>query len=324
MARRSPESWERPRESVFASLGRCRVSAVGRVEHIHVAAKAGAPMRSLQQAAARAGVGIADDRYSVGEGHYSGNSRVSRDLTLVEAEVLESLKRDLGIAIGPGGTRRNIATRGVELAQFVGREFMIGEVRCRGTSLCEPCQYLADLVGQPIVRPLVHRAGLRADVLTDGNIRVGDPIVPIENLEASPLRGVGVLLMREGRLLVGQRLSGHGTGTWSVPGGKPEADESDEACASRELLEEAGVVGSAPRVVAETVDTFADAGLTYRTRFVQMDWLDGTPQAREPAKCADWQWHVWEQLPKPLFPTLVSLRRSGFHPGDAALVETCD
>jgi ADP-ribose pyrophosphatase YjhB (NUDIX family) len=297
---------------------------VGRVEHIHVAAKAGAPMRSLQQAAARAGIGISGDRYSVGKGYYSGDGRVSRDLTLVGAEVLEALERDFRIVIGPGGSRRNITTRGVELAQLVGREFMVGEVRCRGTSLCEPCQYLADLVGLPIVKPLVHRAGLRADVLADGNIRVGDPIVPIENLETSPLRGVGVLLMREGRLLVGQRLSGHGTGTWSVPGGKPEANESDEACASRELLEEAGVVGNAPLVVAETVNTFEDVGLTYRTRFVQMDWMDGTPQAREPAKCADWQWHRWDELPGPLFPTLISLRRSGFHPDDAALVETCD
>jgi hypothetical protein len=124
------------------------------------------------------------------------------------------------------------------------------------------------------VRPPVHRAGLRADVLTDGNIRVGDPIVPIENLEASPLRGVGVLLMREGRLLVGERLSGHATGTWSIPGGKPEADESDEACGRRDLLEEAGVVRSAPRVVAETVDTFADAGLTYRAGLCR--WIGWT------------------------------------------------
>jgi 8-oxo-dGTP diphosphatase len=83
-------------------------------------------------------------------------------------------------------------------------------------------------------------------------------------------------------------------------------------------------VGRAARVVAETVDTFADAGFTYRTRFVQMDWLGGSPQAPEPAKCASWQWHTWEQLPEPLFPTLVSLRRSGFHPSDATLVETCD
>src|ERR1041385_7105246 len=264
-------------------------------------------MRGLQQAAVRAAAGLSGDRYSVGKGHYSGNNRVSRDLTLVEAEVLESLEHDFGIVIAPGGTRRNITTRGVELAQLVGREFMIGEVRCRGTSLCEPCQYLADLVGEPIVRPLVHRAGLRADVLTDGNLRVGDHIVPIESLEAwPPHRGVGVLLMCEGRLLMGQRLSGHGAGTWSVPGGKPEAGESDEACASRELLEEAGVVGTAARVVAETVDTFEDAGLTYRTRFVQMKWLNGTPQAREPAMCADWQWHAWDQLPDPLFPTLVS------------------
>jgi 8-oxo-dGTP diphosphatase len=275
-------------------------------------------MRSLDRVQVRAGIGLEGDRYALGMGHYSENHRVSRDITLVEAEVLDDLHRDHGVALPPGGTRRNLTTRGIRLPELIGRQFLIGDVVCQGTGLCEPCQYLADLAGQAIVRPLTHRAGLRADVLTDGEMRVSDSISPVAPTTGQPLRGVGVLLIRDGRVLVGQRRGPHGRGTWSVPGGRLLRGESDEACARRELFEETGLAGAEARVVAEMVTTFAEPAVTYRSRFVTMRWRDGVPQAREPSKCRAWEWHEWKTLPRPLFLPLVALGASGFRLEDVS------
>ncbi len=125
--------------------------------------------------------------------------------------------------------------------------------------------------------------------------------------------GVGVLLFRDGKLLLGRRLSPHGRGSWSPPGGKTEPGETDEECARRELLEETGLAGAVPRVVAETVDAFP-GGETYHTRFVRMDWVEGEPQVLEPDACESWEWYVWDRLPSPLFLPMASLVASGYDP----------
>jgi MOSC domain-containing protein YiiM len=152
---------------------------IGVVEHIHIAAAAGAPVRAVDSVRAIAGVGLEGDRYACGAGHYQ-DTRVSRDLTLIEAEAIDYLAHADGIALALGGTRRNLTTRGIGLNELVGRRFWVGDVLCRGTRLCEPCQYLADLTGQPLVRALVHRGGLRADILRGGVIRSGDPVCPVD------------------------------------------------------------------------------------------------------------------------------------------------
>jgi MOSC domain-containing protein YiiM len=72
--------------------------------------------------------------------------------------------------------RRNLVTRGVELNGLVVRGFMIGDVRCRGIRLCEPCRVMDGYASRPLLRALVHRGGLRADILEDGEIHVGDRI----------------------------------------------------------------------------------------------------------------------------------------------------
>ena len=126
-----------------------------------------------------AGVGLDGDRYAYGRGHYQ-DDRVSRDVTLIEAEALEALAREHGIGLAVGETRRNLTTRGISLNDLVGRRFWVGDVLCQGTRLCEPCQYLADLTGKPLLRPLVHRGGLRADILRGGVIRRGDRVRPAE------------------------------------------------------------------------------------------------------------------------------------------------
>jgi MOSC domain-containing protein YiiM len=148
-------------------------TATGLVEAIHIAGDAGEPVRAVEAVRAVAGVGLDGDRYAYGRGHYQ-DGRVSRDLTLVEAEAIEALAREHGIELAPGETRRNIVTRGIGLNELVGGRFWVGEVLCQGTHLCEPCQYLADLTGKPLLRALVHRGGLRADILRGGMIRRGD------------------------------------------------------------------------------------------------------------------------------------------------------
>jgi MOSC domain-containing protein YiiM len=150
---------------------------VGAVEAIHIAAAAGAPVRRVDAIRAIAGVGLEGDRYAEGRGHYQ-DERVSRDLTLIETEAVEALAREHAIELASGETRRNLTTRGVNLNELVGRRFWVGHVLCLGTRLCEPCQYLADLTGKPLLRALVHRGGLRADILRDGVIRVGDRVRP--------------------------------------------------------------------------------------------------------------------------------------------------
>jgi len=151
----------------------------GVVEAIHIASDAGEPVRVVEAVHAIAGVGLEGDRYAYGRGHYQ-DARVSRDLTLVEAEAIEEVARESGIALALGETRRNVTTRGIGLNELVGRRFWVGDVLCAGTRLCEPCQYLADLTGKPLLRALVHRGGLRADILRGGVIRRGDTVRPTD------------------------------------------------------------------------------------------------------------------------------------------------
>ncbi|HLO34924.1 MAG TPA: MOSC domain-containing protein [Candidatus Deferrimicrobium sp.] len=156
------------------------IPAAGVVESIHVAAAAGEPMRSLERVRAVAGVGLEGDRYALRTGHYSGDAKIDRDITLIEAEEIEALADRTGIMLAPGETRRNVTTRGIRLNELVGRRFRIGAVECEATRLCEPCQYLTDLLGTPVLAPLAHRAGLRARILTGGEIGLGDEVVVLD------------------------------------------------------------------------------------------------------------------------------------------------
>ena len=157
-----------------------RSVAAGVVEAIHIAPAAGVAMVAVERVRAQAFVGLEGDRYAAGIGTWSPNEAVDRSITLVEAEEIERLAAEAGIALEPGETRRNITTRGIRLNDLVGRRFRIGDVECLATRLCEPCQYLTDLLAKPILRPLVHRAGLRARILTDGEIAVGDEVLVLD------------------------------------------------------------------------------------------------------------------------------------------------
>jgi len=253
-------------------------------------------MVDVAEAEAVMGVGLRGDRYADGAGYWQ-DGRVSRDLTLVEGEVVDELA-----VVVSGELRRNVTTRDVSLNGLVGTTFWVGETLCRGTELCEPCRHLEELTGKPLLRPLVHRGGLRARILSDGMVRVGDAVEAADQLD-----GVGVLVERDGRLLLGRRLAPHGYGTWSCPGGKLEPGETPVACAVRELYEETGLEARGGRVVAETVDGFRDSRTVFRTHFVSMAGVSGHPHRREPAKVEGWSWHPWESLPEPLFAPVASM-----------------
>jgi MOSC domain-containing protein len=145
----------------------------GAVEAIVVAPGAEAPAVAVEEAVAHAGRGLEGDRYFHGRGTFSNPHAAGIDLTLVEAEVLE----ELGFA--PHDARRNVVTRGIALNDLVGRRFRVGAVECAGRRLCEPCAHLERLAPGTL-RPLVHRGGLRADIVERGVIRVGDEITAIE------------------------------------------------------------------------------------------------------------------------------------------------
>lgn len=143
---------------------------VGIVEALVIAPDAEAPGFRVEQATALTGRGLAGDRYAEGTGTF-GSGRAGSALTLIDAAVLEELGPQLD-------HRRNVVVRGSDLNALVGREFTLGEVRCRGSRLCEPCAHLDRLAGGGILRPLVHRGGLRADILSGGMLRIGALLTP--------------------------------------------------------------------------------------------------------------------------------------------------
>jgi MOSC domain-containing protein YiiM len=147
--------------------------STGKVEFIYIASAAAGPMRSVNEAHAISGVGLEGDRYASGQGTFS-KPLPDRELTLIEAEAIEALRRDYSVELAPGEARRNVITRGVALNHLVGRDFQIGEVKVRGIRLCEPCDHLQQVTGRQVVKGLLHRGGLRAQILTQGTIRVGD------------------------------------------------------------------------------------------------------------------------------------------------------
>lgn len=164
----------------------------GRVISIHMASAAGAPMQSAESVRAIAGQGLEGDRYFTKQGKYSATPGAVRDLTLIECEAVEAMNAKLGTVFAPGEMRRNIVTRGVPLNHFVGHEFKVGEVRLRGEQLCQPCTYLESLTQVGIKAAMQHRAGLRAEILNGGTIRVGDTIAALDD----PLEQNKILIRR--------------------------------------------------------------------------------------------------------------------------------
>ena len=135
------------------------------IEAIHIGPEEGGALDSVESVRAFAGKGLVGDR-----NFFAGGAKPGQALTLVEAENVE----DVGLS--EGATRRQLTVRGVRLNDLVGKTFRVGEVKCYGVELCEPCLHLQSMTRPGIMKDLVHRAGINADILTDGVIRVGDAI----------------------------------------------------------------------------------------------------------------------------------------------------
>ena len=150
-----------------------REAGVGSVASLLIAPEAEAPLVAVDDAVALAGRGLEGDRYASSRGTFSTPGGRGYELTLVEAEVLDE------IGLPWEQARRNVVTRGVALNALVGRRFRVGAVECVGRRLAEPCAHLERLARPGLLRPLVHRGGLRADIVVGGVVRVGDEVAPL-------------------------------------------------------------------------------------------------------------------------------------------------
>ena len=157
----------------------------GTLEAIFIGPTKGQPMQQVESIQAIAGAGLEGDRHSIGKGTFSrrapsvsdGSKHApDRQVTLIEAEALEAAQRDYELEIAPDQPRRNLLVRNVPLNHLVGREFQIGPVRLRGIKLCEPCGHLEKMTMPGIMQALLHRGGLRAEILTSGELHPGDTV----------------------------------------------------------------------------------------------------------------------------------------------------
>ncbi len=152
----------------------------GKLISIYITPAAGMTMQAVNQVAAIAGKGLEGDRYNSDTGMYSDKPGPDCQVTLIEIEALEALQEEAGIVLPPGETRRNLVTNGVPLNHLVGKQFRVGNVILRGVRLCEPCKYLESKTQPGIQAALVHRGGLRAEILGAGTLHPGDVITTIK------------------------------------------------------------------------------------------------------------------------------------------------
>jgi MOSC domain-containing protein YiiM len=150
----------------------------GQLEAIFICPEAGKPMVAVNQVRAVPGQGLEGDRYFREASTFSKQPGTDQEVTLIEIEAIAALEKDYGINFGPGDSRRNLVTRGVPLNHLVGQEFKVGAVTLKGVRLCEPCSHLARLTQKEVLPALVHRGGLRAQILTEGIIQPGATISP--------------------------------------------------------------------------------------------------------------------------------------------------
>jgi MOSC domain-containing protein YiiM len=144
----------------------------GRVEGIYIAAAHGELPEPVDTARAFAGRGLEGNRY-----FFDANAPSGQALTLIAAEAVEAMEHEHGISIEPRESRRNVVTRGIDVNELVGKRFRVGAVECRGVELCEPCTTLQAMTKPGVIKGLVHRGGLNVDILSDGEISVGDVVV---------------------------------------------------------------------------------------------------------------------------------------------------
>lgn len=149
------------------------MAATGRVELIVISPETGGETDSPGSVQALAGRGILGDRYCLPE----SGADAGRNLTLIERASFDHLEA-LGLGVQEAELRRNIVVSGIDLNPLVGSEFTVGGVRCRATELCEPCRGIERRTKEGVLRALVGRGGIRAEILCDRTISVGDAVSP--------------------------------------------------------------------------------------------------------------------------------------------------
>jgi nitroimidazol reductase NimA-like FMN-containing flavoprotein (pyridoxamine 5'-phosphate oxidase superfamily)/MOSC domain-containing protein YiiM len=170
-----PGAFWYPEQPVLTSV-RTRPTWQGVLQTIHVGAEKYQPMTAVAEVELVAGKGIVGDRY-----FGVVNEQEATNITLIAQEDLDAVQQEYGFPITADQTRRNLLTVGVPLSHLVGKRFRIGEVVLEGTEICEPCKGLAEFsgYGNPIISAMLHRAGLRANIIKGGVIHAGDTIAPI-------------------------------------------------------------------------------------------------------------------------------------------------
>lgn len=133
-------------------------------------------------------------------------------------------------------------------------------------------------------------------------------------MENKPRVGLGVIVIRDSKVLCSKRKGAHGEGTWQFPGGHLEFKESWEECAEREVREESGIKIKNIRFGTASNDIFEHENKHYITVIMIADYESGEPEILEPEKCEGWEWFGWDELPKPQFLPIVHILEKGFNP----------
>jgi len=144
---------------------------MGRVEAINIGPPEELPA-PVERVRAHDGKGLVGNRY-----YFEAGAKPGQALTLIAVEALEAMAAEHGVEITAAASRRNVLTRGIDLNALVGKRFRVGAVECIGVELCEPCTHLESLTQPGVIKGLTHRGGLNADIVSDGEIAVGDEVV---------------------------------------------------------------------------------------------------------------------------------------------------
>jgi MOSC domain-containing protein YiiM len=144
----------------------------GRVEEINITPTKRELPSPVERVAAHAGKGLEGNRYFYAD----GDAPSGRAITLIAAEALEAYEAETGRTLTAAESRRNVLVRGVDVNALVGKRFRVGDVECEGVELCEPCTTLQGMTHPGVIKGMAHRAGLNADILTTGEIAVGDAV----------------------------------------------------------------------------------------------------------------------------------------------------
>jgi MOSC domain-containing protein YiiM len=147
----------------------------GRVEGIFITDTKRVLPEPVDRVEAVAATGLRGNRYFYAD----GDAPPGRAITLIAAEALEAYEAETGRTLTAAESRRNVLVRGIDVNALVGKRFRVGDVECEGVELCEPCTTLQGLTHPGVIKGMVHRAGLNADVLTTGEIAVGDAVTEV-------------------------------------------------------------------------------------------------------------------------------------------------